>query len=102
MERFSRTVEREGALVFGHMDVEQYIGIVDAYRWTFAGFVAEVVYNGILYLVGHKLGMAEFVGENHGIDGKTFVYIQIVFPGYGLNIVVDFVGCLCLEVLDGF
>ena len=102
VERFTRTVERQSTTVFSNVDVQQYIRIVDAYRWAFACLVAEVVHDGILHLVCHELGVAEFIGEYHSIDGKALGVVQVLFPSDGLYIVVHFVGSVSLKMFDGF
>ena len=102
VERFAAGIERKCATGFGDVDVEQHVGLVDAYAGTLARLLAEVVHDGILHLVGHELGMAELLAEDGGFYGKGFVRVQILFPTDGFYLFVDLVGVFGLEVLDGF
>ena len=83
------------------MDIEQYVRVVDAHVRAFACLVAEVIHNGILYLVCYELAVAELVAEYHGIHRKALGVVQVVFPSDGLDVFIYFVGCVGLEVLDG-
>ena len=60
------------------MDVQSHIRIGDADVRTLARLLAELVDNGIFYLIGHKLGVAELVGKDHRVDGKSLVERKIL------------------------
>ena len=84
------------------MDVQCHIGMVDAYRGALSCLFTEIVHNGIFYFIGHELGVTEFVRENHSVYGKTFIFIQEVFPCNGFDSFVNFVGILRLKMFNGF
>ena len=75
VQGFTAGVERKCTLSFGNMDVQQHVGLVDTHAGTFAALLAEVVHDGILYLIGYELGMAELFAEYDGIYGKGLVCV---------------------------
>ena len=79
-----------------------HIGMVDAYRGALSCLFTEIVHNGVFYFVGYELGVTELVRENHSVYGKTFIFIQEVFPRNGLDSFVNFIGILRLKMFDGF
>ena len=73
--------ERTFALSWSHvgnMDVQSHVRIGDADVRTLARFLAELVDNGIFYLIGHELRVAELVGKDHRVNGKCLVESKIL------------------------
>ena len=102
VEAFARGVERQGAVILGNMYVEFDVGVRDADVGPFTRGFAEVVHDGVLHLVGHELGVAEFRGIDHGVHGEGCIEVEVLFPVDGPHGGVDVVGVGRAEVLDGF
>ena len=102
MQRVATGVKTQRTLVFGNVDVQADIRIGDADVWTLSGLLAELVNDGILYLVGYKLRMAEFLRENDRVDSKGLVDSDIFAPVKILNALIDIISRQCLKMLDGF
>ena len=101
MQALATGVERKGALVLSHMDVETYIGIGNTDIGALSRLLAELIYNGVLHLVGNKLRVAEFVGEHHGIHCECLVVVEIFRPIHLLYLLIHIICRLGLEVSDG-
>ena len=84
------------------MYVDAQIRVGDTYVRAFASLLAEVVGNGVLCSVSHKLRVAELLGEDHCIDKKRVVLVHIVRPFHLLHYFVNFVGVGSLELFDWF
>ena len=84
------------------MDIERQVRVVQSHIGTVARLLAEVVGNGILHLVSHKLRVAELIAEHHRIHGKGLLVRQILLPLDGLYGIIHLFCRLSLEVLDGF
>ena len=102
VQTLARRVERERAFVFSDVHVELDVGVGDADVGALARFLAEIVDDGILHLVGHKLRVAEFLRINHRVDRERRVDVQIIAPVDGSHGVVDVVGIFGREMFDGF
>ena len=101
VQTFARTVQCQGAVVFCHMDVQLDIGVHYADIGAVACFFTELVHDGILNLVCHKLGMLEFVAEHHAVHGKGCVIAQVLRPVNLLYSIVHLICSLCLEMAYG-
>ena len=107
VQRLATGVETQGTLALagghvGNMDMQTHVWIGNADIGTLASLLAELVDNGILHLVSHKLRVSEFLREYHRVDGKRLVEGEIVRPVHRLHTFVDIVSRQCLEALDGF
>ena len=80
MEALAGRVEAERGLIVGNMDMQAKVGVGDGHVGAHAGLLAELVGNGVLHLIGHEFGMAELLGEHHGVNGKGFLVVQILSP----------------------
>ena len=100
VQAVARGVEREGAVVVGDMDVETYVGISHGDVGALADGLTEVVDNGVLHLVGDKLGVAEVFRVDNGVDGECGVGVQDVAPLVMPHGLVDLVGRSGGEVLE--
>ena len=101
MQALATGVERKGALVLSHMDVETYVGIGNTDIGALSRLLAELIYDGVLHLVGNKLRVAEFVGEHHGIHCECLVVVEIFRPIHLLYLLIHIICRLGLEVSDG-
>ena len=70
VEALAAGVEREGADVFGNMNVEANLRIADTDVGAFALALHEVVHDGILHLVGDEARVAEGGAIYRRIDGE--------------------------------
>ena len=70
MERLAARVKRQSAGIFGNVDVQQHIGLVDAHVGALARLLAEVIHDGVLHAVGYELAVAELFAEHDSIHGK--------------------------------
>ena len=107
MEALATGVQTECALTLsgsnvGNMDVQAYVGIGNTDIRALPRFLAELVHDGVLYLVSHELRVTELIGKDHRVYGKGLVQVQILCPVNVFYTVVNVVGRQCLEVLDGF
>ena len=102
VQTLTAAVQAQGTVILCHMNVQFYVGVYYSYVGTVASFLAELVHNGILYLVCHKLAVAKLVAEHHTIHGECGLVCQILRPVYRLYGIVHLFGCLGLEVLDRF
>ena len=73
VQRLAAAVERQRAVVLGHVDVQPQVGVGHRDVGAVARLLAELVDDGVLHLVADKLRVAEFLGENDGVDGKGLV-----------------------------
>ena len=101
VEAFTAAVQAQGAVVFGDVDIEFDVGIDDADVGAVARAFAELVHDGILHLVGHKLAVAEFVAEDHAVHGKGLVHGEDFLPVDLLHGIIHLVGRPGLEVFQG-
>ena len=69
---------------------------------TLTCLFAELVDNGILYLISYKLRMAELLGKDNGVDGKGLVDSDVFAPVNVLDTFIDIVSRESLKMLDGF
>ena len=102
VQRFAGTVQRKRAGFVRNVDIENQIGIGDAYGRTFVVSLVEPVNDGILHPVGYKFGMAENMGKNHRVDGKCLVQRQILVPVQLLDRLVNLVGSFSFKFINGF
>ncbi len=101
VQALARRVQREGAVVLCHMDVQLHVGVGDTYVGTLASLLAELVHDGVLHLVSHKLAVPELVAVYHAVHRKGGVIGQILAPVYLPHGLIHLVGGLGTEVLDG-
>ena len=101
VKALTRRVEAERGIVFGDVDMQSQVGIGNRYIRTCARLLAELVNDGILHLVGYEFRVTELLGENHGVHSKCFLVVQILSPVDALYLLVNIIGALCLEMLDG-
>ena len=83
------------------MDMQTDVGIGNGYVGAHPRLLTELVGNGILYLVSNEFGVPELLGEHHGVNSKCLLVIQILCPVDRLHFLIDVVGTLCFEMLDG-
>ena len=84
------------------MDVQPHIRVRDADIRTLARLLAELVDNGILHLIGNKLGVTELLGKDYRVNGKGLVKGDVLRPVDVLDAFIDIVGRERTEALDGF
>ena len=84
------------------MYMQTQVGIRYRYVRTVAGLLAELVNDGVLYLVANKFRVAKLFREHHGINGKGLVVAEIGRPVYLLDFIIHVIGTAGLEVLDRF
>ena len=101
VQALARAVQRQGAVVLCHMDVQLDVGVYDTDVGAVSCLFAELVHDGVLHLVCHKLGVLELRAEHHTVHGKGGVVCQILGPVNPLHGIIHLVCGLCLEVTDG-
>ena len=84
------------------MDVQLHIRIVQAYVWTLARLVAEIVGYGIFHLVSHEHGVVEGLAEDHGIYRECAFHIHVFIPFHTFHGLIYLVGIVRSEAQDGF
>ena len=102
MQRLTAGVKRQRTLVLCHVHVQPDVRIGDADVRALAGLLAELIDDGVLYFIRHKLGMTEFLAEHHRIDGECLVQSQVLGPVDFLHFLIHVIGRIGLEVLDRF
>ena len=101
VQALARAVQGQGAVVLCHMYVQLDVGVYDTDVGTVSCLFAELVHDGILHLVCHKLGVLELRAEHHTVHGKGGVVGQILCPVNLLHGIIHLICGLCLEVTDG-
>ena len=84
------------------MDIQLQVRMGHADVGARTGFLAEVIHNGILYLIGHELTVTELLGKDHRVYGKAGFILQILIPVDGLDGIINLIGRFRLEMLDRF
>ena len=84
------------------MYVDTNVWVADAYIRTVASLFSPIVSNGILYLVSHKLAVAEIVAEYYRVNDERVVHIHVLLPVYLLYCLIYLIGFCGLELLDRF
>ena len=78
VQALTAAVQTQSTVILCHMNVQFYVGVYYSYVGTVASFLAELVHNGILYLICHKLTVAELVAEHHTVHGECGLVCQIL------------------------
>ena len=102
MQALAAAVQGECSIILGYVYVQTNVRVRNADVGAGAGALTELVGNGILHLVCHKLAVAELIGEHHAVHGKGRLRRQILAPVHSLHGFVHVVGRACLEVLNRF
>jgi hypothetical protein len=101
MQRFTRRVERQSAVVLCDMYVQAEVCIVDAHRWAFARLLAEIVGDGIFYPIGYEFRVAKVFAVHHSIDVEGALVCHVFIPIEVLHCFIHLIGCRGFELLDG-
>ena len=102
VERLAAGVKAECAVVLGDMYMQTEVGVGHGDVGALAGAFAKLVDDGVFHLVGHKLRVAEVIGEYDGIDRERVVDVEILAPVYLFDSLVDLIGTPGFEVVDRF
>ncbi|OAV65612.1 hypothetical protein Barb6_02827 [Bacteroidales bacterium Barb6] len=84
------------------MYINVEVGIVDADGRTLAELLGEIINNGILRAVSHKLGMIEVFGIDNGVDGKGRFRRHVILPCHFLGLRIHRIGIFGFEVINRF
>ncbi len=101
MKALTARVEAERGIVVGDVDVETDVGVAQRDIGAVARLLAELVDDGVFHLVADEVGIAEFLGIDHGVDGEGLALFDVLAPVDFLHLII-YVFCRAgLEVLDG-
>ena len=84
------------------MYVEDEVGVVETHGRTLAILLVEVIRNGILHAVSHKLRVTEHLAVHDRINRKCRIAVKILLPVHRLDDIVNLVGVHRLEMHNGF
>ena len=84
------------------MDVKTDIRIGEADAGAFAIFLVEEVGDCILYTIGDKAGIIEFLAINSGIDSKGRVHLHQLLPVKGFQLLIQVIGTAGTQLEERF
>ena len=84
------------------MYVKAYIRIAHRNIRSCSGVLPELVYNGILNLIGHESGVSELLRIDYRIDRKGLSFFYNPAPVYFFHLIIYVICRTCLEVAYGF
>ena len=102
VQTLAAAVQGQRSVVVRDVDVELDVGVRHAHVGAPPCALAQLIDNGVLHLVRHKLRVAELGREDHAVHGERTVDVQVRRPVDGLHGLVDIVGRAGLESLNGF
>ena len=89
MKRFSTGVKTKCCIIFRNVYAEFDVWICYRDIWTIACALPELVNYGILYLIGYKTTVSEFIGIHYRIYRKSLSLTDVLRPVQFLHFFVN-------------